>query len=693
MASGIVINGQLILTPGVYTRTVASALGGTNPAARGILAVITEAKAGGAPAQPVLLSNSSALRTWLKGDPYLAADLDKACFSPSKDPRIPNGAQAVIFVRANPADLATLTKAAGAVNEVVFSASDYGALGNNIKVKQAGGSSTGKKVTVTDGVTTDVIDNIGANPMLNVSYDDTSETAYVNWVKGIVLPFDATNYDAGVYVRWNAKHASGSGATATWTWNSSVKLVVDGPISVTNLDSASGVDYVFHGVDKDTGLAANETVTFAAHTATTKTTTTNWSSITSIVLPDLAGADVTFEADAIAMPASTYNTLGKVIDRINSKGGDYKFSASAPFTGRTSFLVTDMDRTSGANGTEFGSGAADVTIPGKDFAANLHYYVAAINAGTSLLTCAKADNATGLPDDFTAYEFLTGGADNTADGSDWQAALDSIKNVNVSAVWVNSVEASVLSKLNSHVYYANGRGRMERVGYVGIAEDDGSTSTLSELRANIAALNYCGLADPWVQPIKDYDLDGVVQTYGPQWGALRCAAMEQGRNAEDSILFATMDIVGYVDEGTTWDSYNYTEQLCDAGAAFVQQDPRSLVFRIMNESTTHKTDDNPVLTSPFAVGSWLRSTQNVRIKLFDRIGRGNWTGGAETCKSVINAELERQVAAHEIKAFDPSKTTVDDLGNAFNAAWAVAPAEAIKFISGTAYVTRIPSNA
>ena len=691
MASGIVINGQLVLTPGPYTTTVASALGGSNPSTRGIIAVLTDAKAGGEPKVPVLLSQSASLRDWLKADPYLAADLDKACFSPSKDQRVPNGASGVLFVRVNPATRASVTKNTPtyATPAIVYRAADYGALGNAVKVKQE----TGPVVTVTDGVTTDVINAAAPAgvPMLVLAYDWPTVHAYINWMKAIVLPFGGTDRDAGVYIRWNVTHADDS----TWTIDPAVDfLCIDGVLSIEQADQSATKEYVVTGVDKATGLVATETVSFGLHD-TKKDTTHAWSSLTSIAIDVLTvGGSATFEADAIAMPAATYNTIGKVIDRVNSYGGAVGFRASSG-TGRTSFLVTDMDRLAGVDTSEFATVALEIggvsPAAGAGFFDTVHAYVAAINAGTTLITAEKADECYGLPANF-AYAFLTGGADNTAAPEDWSDALNAIKHVNCSAVWCNSTDPAVHALLKTHVYESNGRGRMERQGYVGI-DMSGTLASLTELRAAIAALNYCGIADPCVQQVKDFDLNGDVATYGPQWLALRMAAMEQGRRNEDSILFATMDIQGYVDQKTTWDSYGYTEQLCGAGAAFVQQDPQTLVYRIANESTAHMADDNPVLTSPFAVGSWLRSTQNVRRVLFAVIGRGNWTGSAEDVKNIINRELQRQVDGKEIKAFDAKKTTVIDLGNAYKPAWSIAPAEAIKFIDGTAYIARIPSNA
>jgi len=167
MATTIYFNGRVTSIPGSYSQVDASGLSGVGLGASGIIACIGEAE-GGQPAVIHNITNPGKIgRTFKSGD---LPEAGQMLFDPSKDPDVPAGAQAVKFVKVNPATQSALTLANADGDSIVFTSKDYGAFTEKLSVDIADGSAGGKSVTVTSGADVEVFDDIGLEGIFDLKY-------------------------------------------------------------------------------------------------------------------------------------------------------------------------------------------------------------------------------------------------------------------------------------------------------------------------------------------------------------------------------------------------------------------------------------------------------------------------------------------------------------------------------------------
>ncbi|MGI4850845.1 MAG: hypothetical protein ACRYGR_02780, partial [Janthinobacterium lividum] len=171
--STIYVNGKTIAVPGAYSTVDATGLDTIGLTATGIVALIGTASGGkpytsieGVGDFTVLKQPAQAARVFKGGDLLEAAAM---AFNPSSDSDIQGGAQQVVALKVNPATQASLSLESGSVT---FTSADYGAAMDNITIQVANGSVSGTMVIITDGVSTEVGDNL----------DNSNAEAVVNWV-------------------------------------------------------------------------------------------------------------------------------------------------------------------------------------------------------------------------------------------------------------------------------------------------------------------------------------------------------------------------------------------------------------------------------------------------------------------------------------------------------------------------------
>ncbi|RYF49849.1 MAG: hypothetical protein EOO38_07020 [Cytophagaceae bacterium] len=173
MPSTIYVNGKTIAVPGAYSTVDASGLDAIGLTATGIVALIGSASGGkpytaikGTSDFTVLTQPAQAARVYRSGDLLEAAAM---AFNPSSDPDIQGGAQQVVSVKVNPATQATLVLGDG---NVTLTSRDYGYFANDTRVTLASGSVSGQMVIVTNGVITEVGDNL----------DNSDASGVVDWL-------------------------------------------------------------------------------------------------------------------------------------------------------------------------------------------------------------------------------------------------------------------------------------------------------------------------------------------------------------------------------------------------------------------------------------------------------------------------------------------------------------------------------
>jgi len=142
MSKRVLFNGAVLVRPGAATKIDASQFQNIILAGLGIVGLIGTAD-GGQPRTVQVFNSADAVKQF-----YQSGDIVEAAAmvaDPSNDPRIPNGAAAIVCYKVN-----NSTQAARTVAPFVFTSRKYGLLANNIQVGITVPSGSQRVVTVTD---------------------------------------------------------------------------------------------------------------------------------------------------------------------------------------------------------------------------------------------------------------------------------------------------------------------------------------------------------------------------------------------------------------------------------------------------------------------------------------------------------------------------------------------------------------
>lgn len=182
----VFFNGQLIVSPGTFSKVDDTALLNQNLSVGNVVAVLG-ASTGGQPNTALTFGNpTDAAATLVSGELLTAV---QNAFNPSNQT---NGPAEVIAIRVNPAVQATLSLLDSGSNDVIdLVSTDFGQRTNQIKVTVAAGSTTGTKMTVQQGNSVYTQDNIARAPF-SIQYTGGQSTASMT-INGSTLTLFAPN--------------------------------------------------------------------------------------------------------------------------------------------------------------------------------------------------------------------------------------------------------------------------------------------------------------------------------------------------------------------------------------------------------------------------------------------------------------------------------------------------------------------
>lgn len=174
MANGIFFNNRVTRKPGAYSRIDRSGLESAGLADAGIVVIVGTAE-GGAPVtalsgpDELLRARSPAqARALLRsGDLLEAANM---AFAPSNDPAISGGAAEVVFVKVNSATQSSASLENGDGPVIDITSRDYGAFTEQIAVSLQPGTTSGFLLEISDGVTTESVDDLGGSALAEISF-------------------------------------------------------------------------------------------------------------------------------------------------------------------------------------------------------------------------------------------------------------------------------------------------------------------------------------------------------------------------------------------------------------------------------------------------------------------------------------------------------------------------------------------
>ena len=413
------------------------------------------------------------------------------------------------------------------------------------------------------------------------------------------------------------------------------------------------------------GTAVAEVVALGAAFVSTAT------SFQSVGQIDIGGGepanDVEIQGTAINFVGAS--TLTEVADAVNALPG---FTAEAS-ADAAAYTVSRLDFAS----------VSIIGIAAVGFLADLDAIVAWFDS-TDLVSAVRESGAAAPPSYTVVKVGLTGGSEGTTTQANWQSALDALRQVRDVVVAVLTTNTAVHAAWTAHAKHMEGAGGNERNGYVPLA----MTLTKAGIRSAIAGLNDRNTAAV-AQNVVRFDEAGARTTYGPEVLAAMAAAMQAGAAIGQPLTRKGISAIAFT-SNSAWAYGADAEEMLGYSLLFAEVDS-DLGPRWVRGLTTRRTNPNPIFTEISANDSANESVRRVRANLDTLIGRPAVDGFAELAKSLVIAELDRQVDDGVIRAYQ--SVSVTDMGDTFVVEYQLAALEPLNFIRVQANLTRILASA
>ena len=263
------------------------------------------------------------------------------------------------------------------------------------------------------------------------------------------------------------------------------------------------------------------------------------------------------------------------------------------------------------------------------------------------------------------------------------SALQGVKNVVIVPL---STEDSVHRALATHCKYMEAQGRDERNGYIGLP----TNLSKSDVKAKIRGINSRNVS-AIAQSVKSFDEFGVLQSYSSTMLAVIAGAMQCGSPIGMPLTNKVINATEVNNSGD-WSPSRNAEELLEMSLMFAKFDQeRGVIWE--RSLTTWRNDSNSAFTEMSTNESVNVSTKLCRQSVENRIGDRAFAGLSGVLKALIAGELQRQISDGIIKSFAPQSIVVQDLGDAFNIQYEIAPLEPVNFIKITAHIKRQPVSA
>ncbi len=682
MASSINLNGSRIYRPGVYGIIDASALGATG-VSTGNVAIV-----GAFPTikqnAPLIFTSARAVKDFDAED-YDLQQIAKLAFSPSTDARVPGGAGSLMFVNTQTTTQASYPggKDSGSAGSLSLLSKLYGTKGNrtfcSIAVNAA--STSALDITVSSGGTSELYEGLESGVVADFYHEGTELTTV-----------DLSISDTQLLWDWSKDHTFVAGATQAYSALTETVIKSGGSVTMSMTDAGTtlvGGDTVtvtVTGLD-GSGAAATTigTIThaeFVADPAVIKTVTGTWSLITEISY-SVDGVAFTGTVKVMATAydinlASDFSYVGQVVSYIannEAKG----WHADALHTRINKIPAGEIDKQTTIN-TQNSAGASTNKVAAR---CDLWHIVGAM-ASSQIVTATRAVGANKRPGPaslvaFSESFYFTGGSVGATSDADYDASLQAIENSDIQIVIPMSESLIVHKKIISHCVASATAGH-ERGGYIGVPASTTLANVFSTYSSKLNSRHVAAFA----QEIQVEDATGAVVWLAPMYGAVMLAGMQAGTAISTPLTRKRPSVYG---TRQMWDQNRDANEAISKGIINLSSD--SLGVRVERSVTTHLEDDNPIYSEVSANESVNTSVRRVRVAVEGKIGDSMYAGTAGKIKTVVEADLQRQIKDGVIKAWQ--NVVLTDLGDRIDIGYEVAAVEPLNFIVLTANVVRIAS--
>lgn len=309
-----------------------------------------------------------------------------------------------------------------------------------------------------------------------------------------------------------------------------------------------------------------------------------------------------------------------------------------------------------------------------DDQASLSALINKLNGSSQLVAAVQEPGATDLPQVASAQN-MSGGSTGTASASDWQAALNLLKQVRVNQVVPLSGDAGIISATQAHVDYMCGAGQSERQAFVGLCQNDGTPLNLTALKSAIQAIGDRNV-QALVESVQRFGTDGTVQTFPPYFLAVLAAGMRSGAGLGEPLTHKYIKVQGIVRD-VSWNPVDDADALIQSGALITQR-VDGIGTRFVRDVTTHLQDNNLAFCEGSVNGSLNFAAFTLRNALEFAVGRPGFSGTQNAVKTMAISILSQMVQANILAGF--TTPTVTPVNDQFQVAVSIAPNIPVNFI-------------
>lgn len=508
----------------------------------------------------------------------------------------------------------------------------------------------------------------------SLTFSKVTGARVIGTTAGTVTVSD-TNPTTVLTIAAGANGSAGLSACAgNYVGNGVVTLVSSG---------ASTKDVVLVG-KSTSGVAQLERIVL---TGTTEVSgTAEFSEIDYYAVGDVEAAQtLTVSAEAGRTIPATHNTLKKAADYYNAK---YTASTGFVFTLVTSLLSLDpanLDVTTGGVGAQSCLSPAD-----PDFYADSYIVVTWINSNSQLVTATKVSSAIGgAPSTTSTPVYLSGGGEGTATTTDWQNALNLLKDVFVNSIVVLTGDPAVHAMLDAHCSYMGGIGRKERDGFVGLlntALTDVPSKT--EAKAQIVDLNSRHIR-AFAQAIEKYDTAGDRTEFMPYFQACVAAGMQAGSAIGTSLTYKYGKVLN-IRQSSTWAPTDDSEEMIQAGLCFMENVPNT-GRRFVRNVTTYLISNNLAYTEGSVNEAVNYATYNFRTEMEIAVGQRGFSGTLNASYSTARGILAALLGEAVIVA--TRSLNIELTLDVMEVSVEMAPVIPVNFVKNVIHLITVPQTA
>tara|TARA_Y100000034_G_scaffold136543_1_gene213723 strand:- start:1183 stop:3999 length:2817 start_codon:yes stop_codon:yes gene_type:complete len=396
------------------------------------------------------------------------------------------------------------------------------------------------------------------------------------------------------------------------------------------------------------------------------TTLSSWSAIYSLSYGLIENTSVqTMTGPAFSLSAATYDTLEKILAYFDTLTADYTLTEGV--ANITDYDLDDMDLVSGD-----AAGAG-----GVDFTADLTLFVEGVTAGSQIIAAAATPGAQGVPSN-QGPVFLVGGSEGATGFSDWQAALDILRDYRVNTIVALTDNAAVHAAAVTHATYMAGPGRSERDCVLGAP----SMETLDNLKLQSLALN-TRHARYAFQDVNRYNTAGEAEQFPPYFTACLAAGMQAGSSVGTSLTWKFLNILSAVGDDNEYTIQDDADELIQRGLLGIEKVPNK-GYRWLRNVTTYQIDDNIAYCEASVNEAANYATYEFRTAMETAVGKKGFAGTVNATLSTAIGILGQLVAAGAITQWQ--NLTISLEGDVMDVDVEIAPVIPVNFVKNTIHL-------